>query len=83
MLKEHTGLPVEGYRPQPQSAVDIVNGNKRLEERILQMLDVMAENPDIDKRWLAIGRTDIEKGFMAINRAIFKPARVVLPTTEA
>jgi hypothetical protein len=34
--------------------------------------------PDIDQRWLATGRTDIEKGFMAVNRAIFQPGRAQL-----
>ncbi len=41
----------------------------------------LAAQPEgtVDKRWLAIGRTAIEQGFMAVNRSIFKPGRVVLP----
>lgn len=70
------GLPVAGYRPQNVSAVEMVNRNKFDEERILRVLDALAKNPDVDQRWLAIGRTQIEQGFMAINRAIFRPARV-------
>ena len=41
-------------------------------------LDELSVNPDVDQRWLAIGRTNIEMGWMAINRAIFKPDRVKL-----
>lgn len=72
-------LPVAGYKPQSQQSIDLVNEFKRVEERILQALDILTESNDIDKRWLAIGRTNIEQGFMAINRAIFKPDRVTLP----
>jgi hypothetical protein len=30
-------------------------------------------NPAIDPHWLAIGRTDLQKGFMAVIRAIARP----------
>lgn len=76
--EEYTGLPVPGYRPQSAAAVCLVKQNKEVEEMILRDLDRMAELPEIDKRWLAIGRTEIEKGFMAINRAVFQPGRVRL-----
>lgn len=76
------GLPVAGYRPQPNAAVATVNDNKALEERILRQLDRLAAEPAIDKRWLAIGRTAIEQGFMAVNRAVFKPDRASLPEDE-
>jgi hypothetical protein len=69
------GLPVAGYRPQTDSAVARVNFNKAAEEQVLLILDTLAGDDDVDKRWLAIGRTQIEQGFMAVNRAIFKPAR--------
>jgi hypothetical protein len=79
MPEAHEGLPVAGYQPQSQSNVDIVNQNKRLEEQVLRVLDdILTNNHDIDRRWLAIGRTHIEEGFMAVNRAIFKPQRVKL-----
>lgn len=78
MASEHQGLPVEGYRPQTDTAVELVNTNKKMEEAVLLVLDKLAADPDVDKRWLAIGRTHIEQGFMAINRSIFKPARVKL-----
>jgi hypothetical protein len=78
-MTDHSGLPVAGYRSQPSSNVDLVNVNKMAEEGILRTLDYLATLPDIDKRWLAIGRTAIENGFMAVNRAVFKPGRVALP----
>jgi hypothetical protein len=76
---KHEGLPVAGYKPQSETAVTIVNVNKMLEETLLRQLDELAKRDDIDKRWLAIGRTQIELGCMAINRAVFQPGRVTLP----
>ena len=78
-MTTHKGLPVEGYRDQDLGSVALVNVNKRLEESILRALDGLAKVETIDKRWLAIGRTSIEQGFMAVNRSVFKPGRVKLP----
>lgn len=75
---KHEGLPVAGYKPQSEMAVQLVNGMKVTEEIVLRCLDDLAAMPDVDKRWLAIGRTQIEQGFMAVNRSIFKPGRVQL-----
>lgn len=72
------GLPVAGYRAQGADKVAAVNHNKQAEEAVLRILDHLADDPEVDKRWLAIGRTQIEQGFMAVNRAIFKPERVDL-----
>jgi len=79
----HQGLPVPGYRPQSGDAVQQVTASKYLEERVLRLLDDLAAAPGIDKRWLAIGRTQIEQGFMAVNRSVFKPTRVDLPGEDA
>lgn len=81
-MAEHSGLPVAGYRPQNDVAVGLVNDNKRAEEEVLRILDNLGNDPAIDKRWLAIGRTHIEQGFMAVNRAVFQPARVKLEGDE-
>jgi hypothetical protein len=72
-------MPVHGYTPQPDENVALVNENKVLEERVLRQLDRLWTHPEVDRRWLAIARTHIEQGFMAANRAVFKPNRVVLP----
>ncbi|WP_206613894.1 Acb2/Tad1 domain-containing protein [Paenirhodobacter populi] len=78
-MSQHEGLPVSGYRPQSDIAVSTVNGSKMLEERVLRFLDELKADPAIDQRWLSIGRTAIEQGFMAVNRAVFQPKRIDLP----
>ena len=82
-------LPVAGYQPQTAEKVSLVNEFKADEERLLRKLDAMqaatrkgpndiGPNP-YDGRWLAIGRTQLEQAFMAINRSVFQPTRVELP----
>ena len=78
-LGKHVGLPVAGYQAQWPEAVERVNANKEIEERVLRLLDELAKLPEVDKRWLATGRTEIEKGFMSVNRAVFQPGRIRLP----
>lgn len=75
-------LPVEGYQPQSQANVDLVNFHKQWEERVLRHLDWLATHEGIDKRWLAIGRTQLEKAFMAVNRSVFQPKRIKLPEDQ-
>ena len=79
MTTEHQGLPVQGYRPQNQDKVDLVNVNKLMEEQSLRVLDALKANTDVDQRWLAIGRTLLEEAWMAVNRSVFKPDRAKLP----
>lgn len=87
----HTPLPVHGYKPQDGEAVALVNEMKQAEERLLRRLDAMAKlvgprvgpGPRLDGRWLAIGRTQLEQAFMAINRSVFQPGRVRLPDDPA
>lgn len=53
------------------------NQNKVLEELVLRQIErLVAEDPELDMRWLAIARTQIEQGFMALNRAVMRPERL-------
>lgn len=69
---------VLGHRSQPPAAIQTVNAVKEIEEHVLRLLDEIGEDGELAaaKRWLAIGRTQIEQGFMAIHRAVGKPARI-------
>jgi hypothetical protein len=80
MNEKHSGLPVSGDRAQPEEAVATVNASKEIEEHVLRLIDEIGEDETLyaDKRWLALGRTQIELGFMAVNRAVFRPDRISL-----
>jgi len=70
--------PILGYTKPAPLQVSTVNMNKALEEDLLARMDMLADHAElaVDKRWLAIARTNIEAGFMALNRAIMKPKRL-------
>lgn len=84
-MTEHTPLPVAGYTTQSAENVALVNQNKILEERVLRQLDLVASFSDVDQRWASIARTHLEQGFMAMNRAVFRPGRIVgdLPSNNS
>lgn len=75
-MTELNPLPVAGYTTQSPQKVALVNQNNRLEEQLLRQLDLMAADLELDARWLSIARTHLEQGFMALNRAVFKPTRI-------
>jgi hypothetical protein len=78
-MAEHPPMPVAGYTSQSADKIAAVNDNKETEERLLRVLDVMLTDEQFDKRWIAIARTHFEEGFMALNRAVFRPQRIELP----
>jgi hypothetical protein len=82
MPTKYPGLPVKGYQAQTDKAIALVNRMKVMEEELLRELDAMANDMNIDQRWLAIGRTGIQQAFMVINRSVFQPGRITLPGDE-
>jgi hypothetical protein len=53
----------------------LMNKVKTLGAEIGEVIDLLETHSsvDADKRWLAIGKTDIQKGLMAVTRSIAKP----------
>lgn len=88
-MTDNNGLPVAGYTPQSDAKVALVNEFKVDEERLLRKVDAAqatmrstGPTPDVhayDQRWVAIARMHFQEGFMALNRAVFQPTRIVLP----
>ena len=70
---------IKGYRDLSSDEIALMNEVKTLAEQVGDLIEKLQGHPDTDKRWLAIGRTAIENGFMAVNRAVFQPARAKLP----
>lgn len=79
------GQRVAGDVAQSDDAVALVNHFKEVEERLLRDLDAMADSQEpgrFDGRWLAVARTQLQQGFMALNRAVFQPQRIRLAGDE-
>ena len=77
---------VAGYTAQSDEKIALVNHFKEVEERLLRDIDAMCDSTEparFDMRWLAIARTELQQGVMALNRAVFQPQRIRLPNAEA
>lgn len=64
---------IKGYRDLSTEEIALMNDAKSKAEDIGKLIDVLKDNPIIDKRWLAIAQTDLQKGFMSLIRAIAQP----------
>ncbi|MCW0274091.1 MULTISPECIES: hypothetical protein [Klebsiella] len=78
MKDQHT--KIKGYRDLSAEEIALMNEGKELAEKVDAFVEKLerakfAKNslqlPD--NRWLAIGKTDLQKGFMAVIRSIAKP----------
>jgi len=64
---------IKGYRDLSQAEIDLMNEGKGLAELCREYIQKLEEHNDIDHRWLSIGRTDLQKGFMSVIRSIAQP----------
>lgn len=79
---ENQHRKITGYRELDQVEIDLMNEIKAHAERIGALVESLRTtvNPRIsgdplaaDQRWVAIGATELQKGFMALTRSIAKP----------
>ena len=70
---ENQHKKIKGYRDLSQDEIDLMNETKELSVKVGELCSKLQENSDTDKRWLAIGTTDLQKGFMSTIRSIAKP----------
>ena len=70
---ENQHRKIQGYRELNQEDIDNMNYVKNMAKQVGGMIDDLEKEPDVDRRWLAIAKTDLQKGFMAATRAIAKP----------
>lgn len=64
---------IKGYRNLSPAEVALINEWKDLAEMCRHKLTELDHVTGIDKRWLAIGTTDLQKAFMCVIRSIAKP----------
>ena len=61
------------YRELSQEEIDAMNKSKELANQVGDFIDELEKNGYVDKRWLAIAKTDLQKAFMSLRRSINKP----------
>ena len=67
---------VKGYRKLSEEDMALMNEVKSLENQVGEVVRKLRSG-ESDKRWIAIGVTDLQKGFMAIVRSIAQPDSVL------
>jgi hypothetical protein len=71
MKDQHT--KIKGYRDLTQEEINLMNEAKVLAEQVGTLVDKIESTDGIDKRWAAIGKTDLQKGFMSLIRSVAQP----------
>ncbi|MFP3638133.1 hypothetical protein [Paraburkholderia sp. SIMBA_054] len=70
---ENQHRSIKGYRDLTPEEISSMNTIKDMAENIRVELEALESLPEVDKRWLAIGKTNLQQGFMAVIRSIAKP----------
>lgn len=65
---------ITGYRDLTQEEIDLMNRSKALASEVGDFIEHLSKTGYDDKRWLAIAKTDLQKGFMSLTRSIAKPS---------
>ena len=77
-----TQTPIKGYRNLSQSKIETMYRIKALGEQVGELVATLRLNPDDtvqdraafpDQRWVSIGATHLQEGFMALARSVAKP----------
>ena len=73
---ENQHRKIKGYRELTQEEIDLMNmiKEKGVElEELIEKIDSLTGDKAADKRWFDIGKTDLQKGLMALTRSVAKP----------
>lgn len=63
---------ITGYRDLNEGEIAAMNAIKDTAEYVGKMIDNL-KNTSADARWIAIGATHLQQGFMALVRSVAKP----------
>lgn len=70
---ENQHRKISGYRELSQEEIDAMNSIKELASAVGILVEELEDNPSLDQRWVAIAKTDLQKGFMAAVRSVAQP----------
>jgi hypothetical protein len=67
---------IKGYRELTQDEIDLINEAKALAEQVGAFVEKLEDGRpglSFDKRWIAVGKTHAQQGFMALVRSVAQP----------
>jgi hypothetical protein len=75
---ENQHRQIKGYRELSQEEIDVMNAIKETGKVVGELFDsleagILANTVKADPRWLEIAKTDLQKGFMELTRAVAQP----------
>ena len=70
---ENQHRKIKGYRELTEEEINLMNEVKQKGIELGELFGKLEALQNLDKRWLAIGKTDLQKGLMATTRAIARP----------
>ncbi len=73
VLLENQNLHIVGCRPLDKTEIDLINEVKKLANFVGETLARFERVSGMDKHWAGIARTQLQLGFMALDRAVAKP----------
>ncbi len=70
---ENQHRKIAGYRELSEDEIKAMNHIKEHAERIGKLVEDLKAISMCDQRWVSIGATHLQQGFMALTRAVAKP----------
>ena len=64
---------ITGYRDLTQVEIDLMNAIKTHGSQLGKLVEDLQALPSTDKRWVSIGKTDLQIGLMALTRSVAQP----------
>ena len=64
---------IKGYRELDQAEIDLMNEIKTKGAEVGALIDKLRGLEAPDQRWVHIGMTHLQQGFMALTRSVAKP----------
>lgn len=65
---------IKGYKNLTSEQITLINHIKDAGDGMGKLIDIMLEKPEhYDSRWVHIAKTDLQKGVMALVRAVAQP----------
>lgn len=64
---------IKGYRDLTETEIGAMNDCKSIAVEVGILCDKVAGMDNVDQRWVSIGRTQLQQGFMALIRGIARP----------
>lgn len=64
---------ISGYRELTEHDIHLMNKIKEKGEEMGALIEELEDTVGLDKRWINIGKTDLQTGIMALVRSVAQP----------